>query len=108
MNIYGKQRHLAICLNCNSGNNTNVIIDSLCKNVKVSSEFLSQNLVSCTHASIAEILFCKEASMTESGSQENCKIFIDDKKTYLAISFDGKSPALVCLNKAKKAKREGA
>ena len=42
------------------------------------------------------------------GSQENCKIFIDDEKTYLAISFDGKSPALVCLNKAKKAKREGA
>ena len=105
MNIYGKQRHLAICLNCNSGNNTYVIIDSLYKNVKVSSEFLSQNLVSCTHSSIAEILFCKE---TESGSQENCKIFIDDEKTYLAISFDGKSPALVCLNKAKKTKREGA
>ena len=42
------------------------------------------------------------------GSQENCKIFIDDEKTYLAISFDGKSPALICLNKAKKAKREGA
>ena len=104
-NEHGKQRHLAICLKCNSDDNTNVIIDSLHKNVKVSSEFVSQNLASCTHASIGEILFCKEASMNESSCQENCKIVIDDEKTHLAISFDGKSPALVCFNKSKKAKK---
>ena len=43
--------------------------------------------------------------MNEISSQENCKIVIDDEKTHLAISFDGKSPALVCLNKSKKAKK---
>ena len=76
-NEHGKQRHLAICLKCNSDDNANVIIDSLHKNVKVSSEFVSQNLASCTHASIGEILFCKEDSMNESSCQENCKIVID-------------------------------
>ena len=45
-------------------------------------------------------------SMTESSSQENCKIGIDwKKKTHLAISFYGKTPVLVCLNKSKKAKK---
>ena len=43
--------------------------------------------------------------MNESSCQENCKIVIDDEKTHLAISFDGKSPALVCFNKSKKAKK---
>ena len=44
-------------------------------------------------------------SMNESSSQENCKIVINWKKTYLPISFGDKSPVLVCLNKSKKAKK---
>ena len=53
------------------------------------------NLVSCSHESVAEILWTKDECSREDLADENCKIIIDNEKQQLATSFDGSSRGLI-------------
>ena len=101
----GKRRHLAVCLKCNSLEKTKAIIDSVSKNVKVTRIFEKNNLVACIHATVGEVLFSKELSNSANIDDAKCTVIVDDEKQHLAISFDGETPGLIFLNKARKAKK---
>ena len=46
-------------------------------------------MVSCSHESVAEILWTKDECSKEDLVDENCKIIIDNEKQHLATSQGG-------------------
>ena len=104
VNEEGKKQHLPICLKCNPKGKTQALIDCIWKS-KISEKIKEDNLVSCTHADVGEMLWTKEDCKKENLAKANCKQISDDGKQHLAVSFDGNTHGLIFANLARGAKK---